>query len=250
VMRGGDVEEETGIQSCTLMNDLECAAHGISVLEQHDLVLIKAGRSNDSISSKVSLVVSLGTGLGVSFIAEAANGSPIIRASEAGWMQFAPETPLDHVVVRFIQRRLHVSEISYEHLCAGPALLNHYAMISGCETPTMSAEDICKCYSSDTVSKAAVDRLMFFLGRFLAQLSIIFQPNCGIFLTGGLLEGLSAFLPLTDNSFIQGLRTLENEVLHKIADSFAVYRVKRSDLGLLGARQVCLLRSEGSPIEI
>jgi hypothetical protein len=64
------------------------------------------------------------------------------------------------------------------------------------------------------------------------------------------VEGLSAFLPLTDNTFIQGLRTLENEVLHKIADSFAVYRVKRSDLGLLGARQVCLLRSEGSPIEI
>lgn len=239
---GSNIVNESGIGSCTLLNDLECAGYGLNILEEADKVSIKTVQANTSVSSTLTLAVSLGTGLGVSFVINAPGSEGLtVRASECGWMSFSPASSRDEEIVDFLRRRLRITQVSFQHLCCGPALIDLYAFVTHHDNPQKSTTGICEAYFSDENSKRAVDMLIYFLGRFLAQLCLIFQPNGGIFLAGGLIQGLASVLQVP-NGLLEGLGSLENLVLREISDSFPIYLVLREDLGLLGARRFASLR--------
>ena len=239
---GSNIENEAGIGSCTLLNDLECAGYGLSLLGDADKVAIKTVQANSSVASTVTLAVSLGTGLGVSFVINATGSEGLtVRASECGWVSFSPSSSRDAEIVSFLRHRLRITQVSFQHLCCGPALIDLYAFVTHDDNPQKSTTRICEAYFSDENSKRAVDMLIYFLGRFLAQLCLIFQPNGGIFLAGGLMQGLASVMQVP-TSLLEGLGSFENFVLREISDSFPIFLVLREDLGLLGARRFASLR--------
>ncbi len=104
-----------------LLNDLEAVANAVPILEPADLYTLneKKAAAGGTIG-----VLAPGTGLGEAFLAW---DGATYRAypSEGGHCSFAPRTPLEVELLRFLLERFE--HVSYERVCSGLGLPNLYA---------------------------------------------------------------------------------------------------------------------------
>ena len=232
---GYDVAKELGIERFILLNDFQCAAFAINMLTDDDLVCIRKGTSNDP---SLKVIVGLGTGLGVSFAIMSEKGIYVPNPSEAGWMHFLEASEQDHDLVKYLKVKLNTEIISFEHVCSGTALSHIYnflkSKIRDLE-PDMSPKEICGKYDSCGICRRSVDLMLEYLGRFLVQMSLIFKPTGGFFLTGGAMDSLFQLIHRSD-SFERGLGIQKHPILLQIARGPSIYYIRRPDMGLFGAQ--------------
>lgn len=104
-----------------LINDLEAIAYSIPALDEDDLESIKGG---DRHPTGPIAVIAPGTGLGEAFLFwDGHRYRPI--PSEGGHTDFAPATPLELELLKYLQPRL--GHVSYERVCSGLGIPNLYA---------------------------------------------------------------------------------------------------------------------------
>ena len=230
---GSHIRAALRVRECVLLNDLHCAAFSINDITGDDLLCLRPGRSA---GGNVKALVAVGTGLGVSVCTKEGSATKYTPfASEAGWVRFAPDSELDAAFMKFIMHKHGISQICYNHVCSGSALLHHYEFFVGDQSRILdSAEDICASYERDTNAKAAVNNMLRYLGRFISQLCLMCKPIGGIYLAGGAMTSLGSLIPKS-HAFEEGLTDLENNILREICQGPAIYHVTREDLGLLGA---------------
>jgi len=122
-----------------LLNDLEAAAHGVIRLSENQLLEL-----NPNAQSKINAnraVIAAGTGLGEALIIR--HGSQdIIVATEGGHCDFAPNSPLQDLLLAKLRKELG-GHVSYERLVSGPGLAVIYQFLRkegvAPEAPTLAA---------------------------------------------------------------------------------------------------------------
>ncbi len=122
-MDEADLCRNLDLHAVTLLNDLESVAHAVPILEPSDIETINAGRP---VRTGTIAVLAPGTGLGEAYLTW--DGTHYRGyASEGGHADFAPTSPLELDLLRYLLGRF--DHVSYERVCAGIGIPNLYAFL-------------------------------------------------------------------------------------------------------------------------
>jgi glucokinase len=112
-----------GLRTVRLINDLDAIAHAVPLLERADLHTLNQGKP---LPGGAIGVIAPGTGLGEAFLIW--NGERYQpHPSEGGHADFAPTSPVEVDLLRYLQER-H-GHVSFERVCSGHGLPNIYAFL-------------------------------------------------------------------------------------------------------------------------
>jgi glucokinase len=185
-----------GIASVKLVNDLEATAAAIPHLQPEQVLTLYEGRPRQH-SQRRYVVLAPGTGLGQAFLVFSGR-EPVVFPSEGGHADFAPTSPLQLELLRYLMRRF--PRVSYEHVLSGPGLENIYDFLRDTVGPPTPAalterfkrEDRAKVISEaglegeDALCTQALDLFAVILGAHAGDLALSFVAHAGVFLGGGI----------------------------------------------------------------
>ncbi|MEM7336562.1 MAG: glucokinase [Chloroflexota bacterium] len=115
-----NLKQQLGIETVTLLNDLESIANGVPYLQPDDVVNLKEGQKaeNGAIG-----IVAPGTGLGEAFLVWTGTRYESYP-SEGGHASFGPVSSLQVDLLNFLATKYN--HVSYERVCSGSGLPNLY----------------------------------------------------------------------------------------------------------------------------
>jgi glucokinase len=123
VVEADNLEREIGIESVTLINDLEANAYGVGALEPSDFASLNEGRADASGNQGV---IAAGTGLGEAGLYwDGKTHRPF--ACEGGHVDFGPGDELQTEMLLYLRREF--GHVSWERVIAGPGLFNVYRFL-------------------------------------------------------------------------------------------------------------------------
>jgi glucokinase len=123
VMEEAQLQAAFGLASVRLLNDLAAIAQAVPWLGPDDLHTLNQGQKEPG---GAIAVIAPGTGLGESFLTW--DGTRYhAQSSEGGHTDFAPVTPLEVELLRYLMGRY--DHVSYERVCSGIGLPNIYAFL-------------------------------------------------------------------------------------------------------------------------
>jgi glucokinase len=196
------LSKKLGIPKVLLINDFVAAVFGIQELGEKDFCRLNREIPNPT---GMRVVLGAGTGLGLGFGIPRSGASHLLDAwpSEGGHIDFAPRSDEDAEVWRYA-RRVFEGRVGYERLISGSGLSLLYAFYRlqrglaqsdetgpGCEPAEVSrrAED-----GGDADAVRAVAKFLDLLGAFAGNAALLFMPEGGIYLAGGVVIHLASHL--------------------------------------------------------
>jgi glucokinase len=178
---------DAGLAQLRLVNDFVAAAAGIGALSTSESIQIGGLRS----SVGPVVVLGPGTGLGTAVILN--DGSePRVMPSEAGHMSAAPSRNDARTV--FERSRLRHGRVSWERLLCGDGLALFDAVARGADEAAEPADVAARAQAGDTAARRAASAFAHALGEFAGDLCLAFGATGGVYLTGGVLDGLGRAL--------------------------------------------------------
>ncbi|MFQ5615564.1 MAG: glucokinase [Anaerolineales bacterium] len=203
------------LESIHLINDLAAVACAVPVLQPDEVHVLQEGRA---VPGGSIAVIAPGTGLGEAYLTW--DGKRYLaHASEGGHTDFAPTTPLQFGLLRYLQERF--GHVSYERICSGRGLPNIYNYLkemgfasepawvagqfaqTGDPTPVIVRAALSREKPCD-LCRAALETFVSILGAEAGNLALKVLATGGVYLGGGIP---SRILPaLSDGSFIKPFR--------------------------------------------
>jgi glucokinase len=201
-----ELARELGLAGVLLANDLEALAHGVDLLTDSDLQVVKpaAGHGHGR-----SLVAAPGTGLGAAVI-QRQGGRSLVQATEAGHLSFSPCTAEEEQLLAFLHR--HHDHVSFEMVCSGRGLTNLAAFLIDCgvaapkelATRIRQDHDLAAVLAGRALdpglacplSTRTFGLFIDILAEFCGNLAVAFMPDAALYLGGGMLPRLG---PLFDH---------------------------------------------------
>jgi glucokinase len=225
-----------------LINDFHAVALGIGELTAEDLVVLQEG---DVDPEGPIAIVGAGTGLGEAIVLPTPTG-PRVVASEGGHVDFAPRTPLEVDLLRFLWKRHR--RVSVERVVSGPGLhaLYDFVIDSGQapESPELRAQlegaDAGRIigehgvHGTDAASLRAVDMFVSLYGSEAGNLALKVLPRGGLYVAGGIAPKLID--KIRDGSFMHAF--LDKGRLSSALERLQVAVVMNPQVALLGARRL------------
>ena len=214
---------DAGLAQLRLVNDFVAAAAGIGALSVSESVQI--GGLHSSVGPVI--VLGPGTGLGTAVILN--DGlEPRVMPSEAGHMGAAPSR--DDARAVFERSFMRHGRVSWERLLCGDGLALFDAVARGADQAAEPAEVAARAHAGDAAARRAASAFTHALGEFAGDLCLAFNATGGVYLTGGVVDGLGRALDaeaLREGFEDKGrFRTLLNAV--------PCFRVCADDLALRG----------------
>jgi glucokinase len=198
IIREGRLRAVLGIESVTLLNDLQSIAFAVPFLEAEDIHTLNAARPT---RHAPIAIIAPGTGLGEAYLTW--DGSRYqAHPSEGGHTDFAPTDALELGLLRYMLRRF--DHVSYEKVCSGLGIVNlyHYLKAHGnAPEPSWLAERLATASDPTPVivtaalqhdqepCDLAVETLRLFvsiLGAEAANLALKLMSSGGVYLAGGI----------------------------------------------------------------
>ncbi len=225
-----DVQElrrELGLDELRLVNDFVAAAAGLPALGDDDYEVLRSG----SPASGNWLLIGPGTGLGAAAVFDTGSFFERVLASEAGHMGFAGHDPALESLREATRARW--SRVSWERLLSGEGLgvLHAWQAKSDALLPAPRISALVADGDADAIAAARwFSRL---LGAFAGDLCLAFGADGGVWLTGGVLDGLGAgfdrdaFLEAIDDKGRYAARQREVPVRHVLARDLAFRGLER-----------------------
>ena len=224
------LKQALGCENLSVINDFEAVAHGITELQDDDLVQIGG---QPPIAYKAIGILGAGTGLGVAGLVQHADGYHVMD-TEGGHADYAPIDEIQSAVVNCLRETY--GRVSLERLLSGKGLLNIYTALCTIEGVdaifTTPAEVVAGAL--DTADAKALQTLNMFcegMGSAAGNLALTFGAKGGIYIAGGVIPRFQEF-------FINsGFRSKFEDKGRFVSylQPIPVYLVIRSNLGLLGA---------------
>ncbi|MHB0856162.1 MAG: glucokinase [Anaerolineae bacterium] len=201
------LQRTLGLEQVRLLNDLEAIAYGLPLLGPSDLYTLVQGTPEPHGNLAV---IAPGTGLGAAFLTWG-DGRYVVHASEGGHMDFAPTTPEQIELLRFLMERY--DHVSYERICSGLGLPSVYAMhrdVLGLEEPAWLADALANANDATPhIVRAALDNdrpcplaraslrvFLQVLGAQAGNLVLTLLATGGVYIAGGILPRI---LPLLED---------------------------------------------------
>lgn len=189
------LQEELGLASVSLLNDVASIANGVPFVEPDQLHTLKEGEPEPHGSIAV---IAPGTGLGEAFLTwDGERYQP--HASEGSHVDFAPRNPREIQLLRYLWARFE--HVSYELVCSGMGIPNVYAYYKGggyAEEPDWLAKQLAEVRDPTPVivnaalegkSELCVLTLNTFvsiLGAEAGNLTLKVMATGGVYLGGGI----------------------------------------------------------------
>jgi glucokinase len=194
----GTLRQTLKLDALHVFNDFVAAAAGVPTLEAQATQVLREG----SPRSGNLLLIGPGTGLGMAAVFDALGPTERIVASEGGHMGFAwHDAALDAVCK---DARARWGRVSWERLLSGSGLGLLYAWQAGLPAPADAREVSARAAQGEAAALSAVTWFSRLLGACAGDLCLAFGADGGVWLTGGVLDGLdrsfdvSAFLQAFD----------------------------------------------------
>ena len=244
VVEASSLAKELGIESVSLINDLEANAHGIAVLSDSDFVTLNNGCASPTGNSGL---ISAGTGLGEAGLIKRSDGYHPFP-SEGGHVDFAPRNDLEIDLLRYLHTRFE--HVSYERVLSGPGLSNIYQFFRDTkryEEPLWLAEQISGEGTAavsrsglDGTTEIAVKALELFCSIYGAEagnLALKLVATGGMFVGGGIAPRIIKKLagPQFMKAFVSKGR------VSALLESIPVRVITNDKTALLGAGRVAAL---------
>ena len=122
------LQSRFGFGHCTLLNDLEATATGLSALGKEDLLTLHAGAPNDAgiNTGGNAAIIAAGTGLGeAGLFWDGQRYHPF--ATEGGHASFSPCNDMEIALLRHLQQRHE--HVSWERIVSGPGLVSLHGFL-------------------------------------------------------------------------------------------------------------------------
>ena len=234
---------ELRLDEVHLLNDFVALTHAAPYIDTERSPLLHAPERAATVPGPI-VVVGPGTGLGA---AVRLPGSPaVVLPSEAGQMQLGARVGREQDVMRLLAGR--DEHLSYEAVLSGPGLLRVYEALcreagrgAACAEP--SAVTAAAIDGHDPQARETLELFCGWLGSFAGDLAMLYQATGGIYLAGGFLSRMAAYL--RGSRFVA--RFLDKGVMRPFLDNVPVRVVDHGQLGVIGAASWFLDRPAKPP---
>lgn len=193
-----------------LINDLEATGRGIPALNSSQLLTLNPG---DPKRGGNRALIAAGTGLGMAGIFYR-DGHYHPVPSEGGHSDFAPRTPLEIELWRYLTERFD-GHVSCERVLSGPGLFNIYCFLregNYAEEPAWLAQQIKSGDKTAAVSMAALtnksglaakalDMFVSAYGAMAGNLALLMMATGGVYVGGGIAPKIRE--KLNDGTFMK-----------------------------------------------
>ncbi|MGI9490902.1 MAG: glucokinase [Geminicoccaceae bacterium] len=222
-----------GLDELHAINDFVAQALAIPKLDRDDLQ--KLG-GKQAIEGRAIAVIGPGTGLGVAGLIKIGETFHAIP-TEGGHVAFAPKDEVEAGVLRILRGRF--GHVSNERLLSGPGLVNFAKALA-----ELQAIDLPIKIPSDVIDRAgteqcpicieALQRFCTLLGAAAGDLALSYGARGGVYLTGGMVAHLGDWFDVDRvlRAFVDKGR------FETYLQTIPIYRVLRTDTGLIGAAAV------------
>lgn len=175
-----------GLDELRLVNDFVAAAAGLPALGDDAFDVLRGGACGPG----HWLLIGPGTGLGAAALLDTGSAHERVLASEAGHMGFAGHHPAlaslrDAACARW-------TRVSWERLLSGEGLGLLHAWRSGADELLPAPRISALVADGDPAATEAARWFSRLLGAFAGDLCLAFGADAGVWLTGGVLDGLGA----------------------------------------------------------
>lgn len=209
------LRQALGLEDAWVINDLVAVAHAIPLLEPGDLHPLNAGTR---IEGGAMAVIAPGTGLGEAFLVW--DGTAYrCYPSEGGHADFAPTTPQQVDLLRYLQQRFE--HVSYERVCSGQGIPDLYDFLRDSRYASESSEFAAQLAvaedrtplivdkamrdgTPDALCAAALEAFIAILGAEAGNLALKVLATGGVFVGGGIAPRIVPMLG--DGRFVAAFR--------------------------------------------
>lgn len=196
-----EISRELGVQSVTLINDMEANAYGMSALAKADFEVLKEGSNIPG----NAVIISPGTGLGEAGLYwDGAHYHPY--ATEGGHCDFSPRNELDWELWKSLHQK-H-GHVSWERVVSGPGIYGIYQFLRGIRglpepewlQDKMQQGDAAAVITTvasernDPVCVETLDLFVRYLAIEAAQFALKTKATGGVYLGGGIVPKILAMI--------------------------------------------------------
>jgi len=239
VVDAHSLSRQLGLETVTLLNDLESTAYGIAALGVMDFAVLNEGAP---IESGSRAVIAAGTGLGEAALHwDGKLHRPF--ASEGGHVDFAPRDELEADLLLHLRKRF--GHVSYERVVSGPGLLNLYQFLRdtgrGAEPGWLSErlrqEDPSAVIAAAALEKSselcvlALERFVSLYGAEAGNLALKVLATGGVYVGGGIAPKILS--KLQEPAFLEAF--WDKGRYRKLMESIPVKIILNDRTALLGA---------------
>lgn len=199
---GQEIAKEAGIKRVYLLNDLEAAVHGLSILEQEDISVVCPGEKAGGGGTRA--IISAGTGLGEA--AAISCGADTIKAiaTEGGHASFAPFSRDSLELLAFLHKKME--HVSVEDVCSGRGIKNLYLFFLHkkgrgiIDEKRVSSGDVVPEIVENALSyrcpvcSAALQLFLDILASEAGNMAVRFLASGGVYLGGGIVPRVMGFI--------------------------------------------------------
>lgn len=221
-----DLQDRFGVEQIHFMNDFQASALGIAQLRPDDLICLNQGMQK---ADALRVAVGAGTGLGVSWISYD-GGLSKAWSTEGGHVDFAPVDKTQRDLLTFLTDRY--GHVSYERVLSGDGLVSLYEFCSGRDISEIEPAWVSEqAEANDEAAQKAMTLFIQIYGAFVGNMALLFKPEGGIFITGGIGSKIISWMKSDD--FISSY--LYKGRMQALAEKTSVYLVTNERVGVIGA---------------
>ena len=224
------LEAALGLERLVVVNDFVAQAIAVAHLPAEDLEPIGGGAA---LAGRPMVVIGPGTGLGTSVLVPCPEGRRPI-ATEAGHISLAPETPRELELLRLLWARF--PHVSRERVLSGPGIVNLATAVSALDGEARTFRDPAEVVAqaregSCARCREALSLFSGLLGAYVGDMVLAHGAFAGAYLVGTLLGRLGE---LFDRDLFRARFEAKGR-LQALLERVPVWRVRRTETGLLGA---------------
>ena len=210
------IKKKFNLRNCILLNDLEAAGYFLHKVSKNKKTIKKGKKTNSR-----QVLVTPGTGLGLSFVIDNENVIP----SEIGNSKI--------LISEIMTQNTEFSNLNFskiEDFLSGPGLSKIYKSLY--KSDISSNELISQGKNNNLKALKTIKVFLEILAKFLAEISLIYVPGNGIFVSGSLMKALKIFIDKDEfiNIFLKQVNKTHRRALELVEINF----IEKEHLSIFG----------------
>ena len=175
-----EIKQNLGLEKFLLLNDWESIGYSVPLLKNDDFKILKNGKNKED---STCLALGPGTGLGFAVIRKVRDDINVYPTELGNTQSF------NHFLMDLFEITEKKNFNVLEDFISGTGIRKIYTEKTG---KNYENKQILDLYHKDEIVTELIDNFVLGLSKILSDLALIFNPEGGVFLAGGLLRKLDS----------------------------------------------------------